>query len=66
MNVLAVAARYRTDMSFQNFKSRESLLDNLQQSGIPNAEPVPDLVRRIGDLRIVVALNGTNDHSLQA
>src|ERR1700756_5093159 len=61
MNVLAVAARYRTDMSFQNFKTRESLLDNLQEKSIPNAERVPDLVRRIGDVRIVVAFNSAND-----
>jgi len=57
VKVLAVAARYRTDVAFENFKSGESLLNDLQQSSVLSAEVFADLVRRIGDLGIVVILN---------
>jgi len=48
-------------MSFQNFKSGESLLDNLYQRSISSTEFLPNLVRWIGDLGIVVALNRAKD-----
>jgi len=61
VDILAVASRYRADMPFEKFKTWKPLLHDLQQRGISSAKLFADLIRRIGDLWIVVALKGAND-----
>jgi len=61
VDILAVASWYRTDMPFEKFKTWKPLLHNLQQRGISSAKLFADLIRPIGDLWIVVTLNGAND-----
>src|SRR5260370_13869783 len=48
-------------MPFEKFKTWKPLLHNLQERGISSAKLFADLILRIGDLWIVVALNRTNN-----
>src|SRR6267378_7239398 len=61
VDILAVASWYRTDMPCEKFKTWKPLLHDLQQRGISSAKLFADLIRGIGDLWIVVAMNRTNN-----